>query len=654
LKSLPYITSGFGDVDIEGSSASSQVWKVGTYSSDIPGTEPVVDPDDNPPDWFAGNFTFLGPWRSLIWRNVYTPFTYEEDGTIFVHMPRNVAGYDCRAHKIMAEWMLSIPSIKKKQNQDEYDRLEQPMEEVDPVTRPLSIKQAEQRIELYRRGLTGAHCPEDDDIIDPKVVLSPRGAPPERRKHRITPQDDGTLIGPRVNPKFGYPFKDQVPDHAHWVTTDTTDKAGVWEPRRSNWKELLVTRKAAAPSEKVTRVIDDLQSFRLGPEQVEFALEPLPMGLWHKDCEASPEVADSPRVEVLKTKDLSQPLHRWLTHPTEGRVHFQSRGETVFRAICQNCHGREADSRSPLAATILELSGGTTRVANFVDGLFGPKSAPGSYARGEFLVDNGATPDEWQVRYMLFMGLGGTAAEIPSSVLNLVAASPFYGTVATAPGLPDPNMLETAKQLCVQVLDRDWSLTNQSQSAVLKPTTSNSFVTNTGHYELWESLCNFGNEPVVRVFDPGASPFKAVDVYRAKNENGDWIYPPDAPVGNAAGRSESGIQSSNTLAWCLKAETAELRAKALAFTRDLGIPDDRAPLCPSALFATAFGTDQHVHRIMISSVGFDWNNALSNAAFGDRWARRGAMNAGMTAYYYLRGLTSGRVKPSLPFDFCRQ
>jgi hypothetical protein len=105
----------------------------------------------------------------------------------------------------------------------------------------------------------------------------------------------------------------------------------------------------------------------------------------------------------------------------------------VFRAICQNCHGREADSRSPLAATILEITGAQTRVANFVAGLFGPAAAPGAYARDEFLINRGASPDEWQARYILFMGLGGTEATIPRSVLNLVAASPFYGLGVTAP-----------------------------------------------------------------------------------------------------------------------------------------------------------------------------------------------------------------------------
>ena len=93
---IPYITAAFGDfvfTDQPGKEA-----KVFPYT---PGDSPIIDdtsvpppPDFIVPAFGAPYFTFLGPWRSLIWRNVYTPFTYAEDGSIFIHMPRNVAGYD--------------------------------------------------------------------------------------------------------------------------------------------------------------------------------------------------------------------------------------------------------------------------------------------------------------------------------------------------------------------------------------------------------------------------------------------------------------------------------------------------------------------------------------------------------------------------------
>ena len=52
----------------------------------------------------------LAPWRSLVYRNVETPFDYFEDFLPFPHMPMHSPGYDCRAPKIIGDWMVSIPA----------------------------------------------------------------------------------------------------------------------------------------------------------------------------------------------------------------------------------------------------------------------------------------------------------------------------------------------------------------------------------------------------------------------------------------------------------------------------------------------------------------------------------------------------------------
>ena len=58
-------------------------------------------------------FILYAPWRSLIFRNVNTPFAYETDLALFPHMPMNTPGFDCRAQQIMSDWMVSIPAIRK-------------------------------------------------------------------------------------------------------------------------------------------------------------------------------------------------------------------------------------------------------------------------------------------------------------------------------------------------------------------------------------------------------------------------------------------------------------------------------------------------------------------------------------------------------------
>jgi mono/diheme cytochrome c family protein len=691
---FPYITPIFGDhklqgQDLAGNEGLNALTGETQFSKEyVISTEegPTTDWDERPrpPEFleyvkFENNvtvqshvFQFPGPWRSLIWRNVYTPFTYVEDSTIFIHMPRNVAGYDCRAHTIMADWMLSIPSVLKPDEPYSHEQpaLERPDRNLNPSDYRKAIQEAEERVAAYRLGVTGSHCPSDEDIVDPGVILSPLD-PSTQRKVQASPIDRFSFESPRIKDNIeeilGFGVSDQVPELPHWTPTDTTDASNRFRPRRQNWKQIIATREVPV-SEKLGRVIDDLQTVHLTPADEAFSLQQLPLGLWHSDCRDSSQVSAAPTVAEMAGEPPS-PNTRWLDGtvfegdsdsppPLEARVHLQSRGETVFRAICQNCHGKSADSKSPLAATIVELTGGQTRVANFVAGLFGPPEAPGSFARGEFLIDHGASPEDWAVRYLLFMGLGGTEAAIPQAVLKLVATSPFYGKGVTA-GVSDPNMLDSAQQVCFYVLGHDRVLelgTNPPSSPQLR--FSRKFAPSTGHYEVWESICTSRNEPVVRVFSQIAEgqPLTSGQdgVFRAKDVQGNWVYPSDALVGNQRGEIERGITASNTMPWCIREDAlAPAREWALA----AGIPEASIPVCPPTLLARSF--DAYVHRLaltgLVSGIAApDPSVPFSNADFTERWVRRGAMNAGIAAYYYLRGMTSGALEPSLPFDFCKE
>jgi hypothetical protein len=674
---FPYITPGFGDFILDGSDTPEksgvQDTKMLTFS--FGGGVPVIDgdpsaPNFNPdsPDYNAntGTFTFLGPWRSLIWRNTYTPFTYNEDGTIFIHMPRNAAGFDCRVQHIMAEWMLSIPARQKGDSNDPTFK-EQAWEEVssaDP-TQAYAYSQAvlagKQRIQAYSGSVTGQWCPDDDDLVDPKVILSPVDQA-TGRKTREAPQDDG-ISGPRVNPDMASQLKDSVPNHDHWIPTDTTQPPGKWVPRRSNWKDYLVTRTAQV-SDSLNQVIDLLQGVHLSSDLEQLALTPLPMGLWHPQCQDTSDAQNAPTVGDL-LKDQSQPLRRWLsggvvegeTPPSDPKahVHLMTRGQAVFQGICQNCHGKAVDSKSPLASTILEITGGNTRVADFVDGLFGPATAPGAYAKDEFLVNDGATPDDWQSRYVLFMGLGGTGAEIPIAVLNLVATSPFYGVGVTAPGASTPNMLGSAQQFCFYVLGGQRNLPDKLPLAPEISSGGNIFAGGTGHYELWESLCTFNNPPVVRVFNASGSSLITSQeyVYRATDDTGASIYPPDALVGNQRGEFLHGIDATNTLPWCIK-DDPDSRARAETLFTNVGLSTNSIPYCPDALFTTALGKEVYKLALSLASRAPQNDVPLGNQDFSSQWMLHGAMNAGLSAFYFMRGFTNHSVTPAQTFDFCLQ
>jgi mono/diheme cytochrome c family protein len=660
---FPYITPAFGN--FPGGEPKSLLWSVAG--------EPVIDPLEYPSDYKPdeGIFTMLGPWRSLIWRNVYTPFTYSEGSTIFIHMPRNVPDYDCRAHKIMASWMLSIPSEPK--SADPTALFEQPYVEVLPDAAGFSRadRLARERVEDYLTSVTGQHCPATEDTLDPTVVSSPTVTTSTglEQKLRPAPIDDRMLSSPRLaeNANAEGLFADNVPSHAHWVPVDTTDPPGRWIPRRSNWKSVVVTGDVPVGAE-LARTIDRINTVRLSDAQAAFSLEPQPMGLWHPQC--TELATQSPTVADLQAEGLRS-MHRWLFDfepmppPADGRVHYQSRGEAVFRAICQNCHGREADSRSPLATTILELTGGQTRVANFVDGLFGPRSAPGAYARSEFTLDQGATPQEWQVRYMLFMTLGGTEAQIPSAVVSLVSKSPFYGQGVQAgreTGLATANMLESAGQTCEQLLSGvRWEVYSRVGAVGLRLSRQpagavDPFLRGNAHYELWESLCGYENEPIVRVFDLDQTAlFFNQDVadgrgnyYRSKDRGGRWVYPADHPVGNQNGDIELGIQPTNTLPWCVRKGSEQDAMTARQRLEANGVPANRMPFCPEALFATAY--DREIHELPASAAA---NEDHFNADFREQWLQRGAMNAGIAAYYYLDRWTKGEITPLPTYDACR-
>jgi mono/diheme cytochrome c family protein len=460
---------------------------------------------------------------------------------------------------------------------------------------------------------------------------------------------------------------DGVPAHAHWIPTDTTEVPGKWIPRRQNWRDYLVTRDVPGITPELGSVIDDLQHVVLTSDLRTFALESLPMGIWDQRCQATPEAQATPTVSEARSNP-GAPLTRWLSgdvFQSEGsptatdHVHYQSRGEGVFRAICQNCHGPQIDSKSALAATIQELTGGTTRVANFVAGLFGPPTAPGAYAHAEFLLGDGLPSEDWQVRYVLFMGLGGTGANIPIEALNLVATSPFYGQAVTVPGANSPNMLGSAQQLCFFVLDDTRSL--GATGPEFNKNTETNFVPQTGHYELWESLCAFGNAPLVHVFtlQQKSAPVFSGGVYRARDDAGNWIYPSSAVVGNQRGGADTGVQATNLWPWCVMRpgpndDASGLTAWAKDWEAANDLTDAQIPYCPAALFATTSGYPVYQLALDSSTRSANPNVPFSNADFTQHWLHQGAFNTGISAFYFMRGFAEHDVTPDPTFDFCTQ
>src|SRR5262249_46380797 len=146
-------------------------------------------------------FEFVSaPWRSLIYRNVDTAYDYVDDSAIFPHMPLNSAGFDCRAPRVLAEWMVSIPSALAHPDHVESVQIEmgaypvhantdpQPYVEVPPGDPgyAFALSQAQSRLDQYHQGHRYEYCADTSDIIDPYIIDQVnRGKPVELDTHPV-------------------------------------------------------------------------------------------------------------------------------------------------------------------------------------------------------------------------------------------------------------------------------------------------------------------------------------------------------------------------------------------------------------------------------------------------------------------------------------
>ena len=153
------------------------------------------------------------PWRSLLYRNVDTPFIYTEDFTIFPHMPRNSAGFDCRAPQILGNWMVSIPARPERPDPRnaaadlEADRSPQPFVEVlpDDPGYAEAVDAAERRLQAFNKGKRYGFCPDTTDIVDPVARKATSNAD-------LVPRDE-VIFDPQRAGKWRMVI-DGVPDRA--------------------------------------------------------------------------------------------------------------------------------------------------------------------------------------------------------------------------------------------------------------------------------------------------------------------------------------------------------------------------------------------------------------------------------------------------------
>jgi mono/diheme cytochrome c family protein len=623
-------------------------------------------PDAADPTCKSGLQWVLAPWRSLIYRNTDTPYDYFDDYAPFPHMPLNTSGYDCRVAGLMGDWMVSIPSRVKNPNEPQdlipdingFSALAnvnadpQPYQEALPTDPDYetAVAAAKARLDQYHQvGFRYGFCPTTytADIIDPIIE-------DEAENNLPVASDVGAFTDP-MNPSRTI-MPELTPIRPHYVSFDDTDPAGDWFPRRPDWETALVnpdvptfvSNETASDdlttdaAEDLTNVLDALGSVTLSDDIRTELLNQVPFGLWDTSVPGC-DFSGVPRASSFTGADRPQ----WMieTPPAaDAPVFVESAGAAVFTTVCFNCHGIEADSNGLLADEITNLTGGSARVANLRDGLFGPEAVPDQNRQRVFGPDAatlGIGADDLAARYVAWMTLGGTQKHLPQDVLNEVSLSPVVGTVRSHLSLQGtPDMLRLGLQLCEQIAGADPNVSQLPldkfvDTGAMGWSRSTGLVDTNGDAEMWLRLCNLHNRPIVRVpIVPGgtwtattsvSSLFvSGLQLYWAADSNGEDLYGPN-PVMDHTGNVQMGVTSSNLFPICVRKPTSptELANATHALSASPVLGKNAIPFCPDG-FLTA---DRQL--------AVDTSTGQTDFKDGRKWAARGAINAALAVFLYL-------------------
>jgi mono/diheme cytochrome c family protein len=732
---IPFITPSLVDLPRYVTTAQLGV-QIGSPARDI-----FVLGDSNGPP----SYVIYAPWRSIIYRNVDSAFAYVDDIAIYPHMPFNTAGFDPRAKQILGDWMVSIPAVRKHPEIPEYayrtqdslavnqeatsfigspwpDSTEQPYVEVRPGAPGYdeAVLEANQRLAIFHTG-TNPSLPIKPvisngivysryldpgltaDILDPAVTANPACVPiPVAETHP-------------------YPF----PNHPHWVTTDLTQPPGAWGPRQPNWPQVLVEQQmplestgcAYVPPGQDQAYKDQVDAIHLLPNvtlgdvrgpsgTTGFAMTPFPFGLMQPPARCQLPSSVKTLADFAGEGGSGTPRPNWMQYlppgtPQNAPVYEELPGAAVFKMICINCHGPDANSDGRLAFNLGIMTGGAAEVADFKDGLFGPANAPGSniesvfgtsamnaiYAgvaqdlpdassqaistdlslwKTEWTGPNAAgvtiTAEDRAARYLPWMALGGTPVQIPQEILEIVAVTKVLGAQRVVPlGSLSANMLSQAKALCMNLLGPAYGAPhtfNSGSGYLASPGLTGNFILTNGDAELWMRLCELANPPPVHILtvNGGALVVKPIQDQNyvldissnAQNSNAlvdasVWLsVAPSSPVGNERGGLDSSLVVPTATNVLPGATT----------------PGNLWPWCIDPSDAAALSQDlqrfvcpQAVLTIARNCSGNSPPATCFATDQANQWGVHGAINAGMSVFLYVQSIVAaGHRDPD--YDEC--
>lgn len=174
-----------------------------------------------------------------------------------------------------------------------------------------------------------------------------------------------------------------------WIDQDfTVVSSDYYIPRRPDWN----TPGIGMPDKFKNRPLtEELQSV---------ISQKIPVGFWNKKDICEFPTADLPpeqrRPWMMRGSKPKRPF---------GEVYYSTPGAWYFKTSCMKCHGENADGNSSLARGILQWSGGSVRVANLINGMFG--------RRGENLKTFDQGDKNYAPQYLFWMAMEGTRVQFP-------------------------------------------------------------------------------------------------------------------------------------------------------------------------------------------------------------------------------------------------
>lgn len=174
-----------------------------------------------------------------------------------------------------------------------------------------------------------------------------------------------------------------------WVNSDT------YIPRRNDWKD---------PAQGMPKKYREL---RMTPSLHAEIQTEFPVGYWLKK-----PVCTFPTVDLPPEKQRPWMMVGNRPKRPFGEVYYTTPGSYFFRNTCMKCHGPGANGNSSLARGILNWSGGSVRVANLIDGLFGKQN--------ENLKTFDVDGQNLAGNYLIWMAMEGTRVQFPPELSSFM------------------------------------------------------------------------------------------------------------------------------------------------------------------------------------------------------------------------------------------